>query len=126
MSLRPVPFVVAPRLLAVLLMVPAVTMLGNLVGMFGGLVVSEGVLDLSWRLYLDRAWATLDTEDVWRGLFKSVVFALIVGAVGCYQGFQARGGAEGVGRSTTRCVVRSIIAIIVADAILNYFLLFRL
>lgn len=126
MSLNPVRFVVAPRLLAVLVMVPSVTILGDYVGLLGGGVVATGVLEMSANTYLEHAWESLDVEDVWRGLFKAAVFGLIIGAVGCYQGFQVRGGAEGVGRATTQAVVRSIVAIIVADAILNYFLLFRL
>jgi phospholipid/cholesterol/gamma-HCH transport system permease protein len=126
MALDPTYFIVAPRLLAVVLMIPAVTLLGDLLGIAGGLLVSVTVLDLSPNVYFEQAWDQLVTKDVWRGLFKSAVFGLIVGGVGCYQGFQVTGGAEGVGRATTRAVVRAIILIIVADAILDYFLLFRL
>ncbi len=126
MSLSPVRFIVAPRLLAVLLMVPAVTILGDFVGMLGGVAVATGVLEMSANAFFEHAWDSLDVEDVWRGLFKAGVFGLIIGSVGCYQGFMVKGGAEGVGRATTQAVVRSIVAIIVADAVLNYFLLFRL
>ena len=126
MSLNPVRFIVAPRLLAVLLMVPAVTILGDFVGIFGGALISLHLLDLSANSYFEHAWASLYTQDVWRGLFKSVVFGVAIGSIGCYQGFKVSGGAEGVGRATTQAVVRTIIAIIVIDAILNYFLLFRL
>lgn len=125
MSLHPVRFIVAPRLLAVLLMVPCVTLLGDVVGIGGGALVCIQVLDISTNSFLEHAWASLYTEDVWRGLVKSCVFGLIIGTVGCYQGFRVRGGAEGVGRVTTNAVVTSIIAIIVSDAILNYFLLFK-
>ena len=126
MSLNPVRFVVAPRLLAVLLMVPCVTILADFVGIVGGLIVSVQVLDMSVNSFFEHAWDSLYTEDVWRGLFKACVFGLIIGTIGCYQGFKVQGGAEGVGRATTSAVVTSIIAIIVSDAILNYFLLFRL
>jgi phospholipid/cholesterol/gamma-HCH transport system permease protein len=125
MSLNPVRFIVAPRLLAVLLMVPAVTLLGDFIGILGGALISCQVLDLSTNSFFEHAWDSLYTEDVWRGLFKTGVFGLIIGTIGCYQGFKVRGGAEGVGRVTTNAVVTSIIAIIVSDAILNYFLLFR-
>jgi phospholipid/cholesterol/gamma-HCH transport system permease protein len=126
MSLNPVRFVVAPRLLAVLLMVPCVTLLGDFVGIAGGALVSSELLGVSTNSFLEHAWDSLYPEDVWRGLIKSGVFGLIIGTVGCYQGFQVKGGAEGVGRVTTNAVVTSIIAIIVSDAILNYILLFRL
>lgn len=126
MSLNPVRFIVAPRLLAVVLMVPCVTLLGDYVGIMGGMLVSNRVLDISWNSFFEHAWDSLFTEDVLRGSFKSLVFGTVIGTIGCYQGFRVRGGAEGVGRATTSAVVTSIIAIIVADAILNYFLLFRL
>lgn len=126
MSVDPVRYIVAPRLLAVVLMVPAITMLGDLVGILGGLIVATSVLELSTNSFLEHAQDALSTTSVWRGLFKATTFGLIIGSIGCYQGFRVHGGAEGVGRVTTSAVVRSIIAIIIADAILNYFLLFRL
>ena len=126
MALNPTRYLVAPRVLATMVMAPCVTVLGNIVGIFGGLVVAVVVLDLSPQLFFDQAWGRLDSVDIWRGLFKASVFGLIIGTVGCYQGFRVKGGAEGVGRVTTEAVVTIIIAIIVTDAILNYFLLFRL
>lgn len=126
MSLNPVRYIVAPRLLAVIVMVPCVTMIGCWVGLVGGWVVATEVVGLSGIDYWDRAWWALEAKHVWRGLTKAFVFGVIIGGVGCYQGFQVRGGAEGVGRVTTRAVVHAIIAIIIADAVLNYFLLFRL
>ena len=126
MSIDPARYIVAPRVLAVVLMVPAITLLGDYVGVMGGMMVSIEVLGLSPNTFLEHAQDSLSTKDVWRGLLKAATFGLLIGSIGCYQGFQARGGAEGVGRVTTGAVVRTIIAIIVADAILNYFLLFRL
>jgi phospholipid/cholesterol/gamma-HCH transport system permease protein len=125
MSLNPIRVIVAPRLLAVLLMVPSVTLLADLVGIAGGALICTQVLDISSNAYFEHAWSSLYTQDVWRGLVKAIVFGSIIGTVGCYQGFRVKGGAEGVGRVTTNAVVFSIIAIIVSDAILNYFLLFR-
>ena len=126
MALNPTRYLVAPRVLATMIMIPCVTLLGDLVGIFGGLVVAVTVLDLSPQLFFDQAWASLEASFVWRGLFKASVFGVIIGTVGCYQGFRVKGGAEGVGRVTTEAVVTIIIAIIITDAILNYFLLFRL
>jgi len=126
MAVDPVRYIVAPRMLAVVVMVPAITILGNFVGVFGGLLVSEQVLGLSFNTFIEHAEASLSQRNVWDGLLKAGVFGLLIGTIGCYQGFRVRGGAEGVGRVTTGAVVRSIIAIIIADGILNYFLLFRL
>jgi phospholipid/cholesterol/gamma-HCH transport system permease protein len=125
-GLHPVRFLVAPRMLAVFIMVPCVTLLGDFVGMFGGLVISQGVLGISANTYWEQGWDQLTPKNVWQGLQKTAVFAVIIGAIGCYQGFQVKGGAEGVGRATTMAVVSSIIMIIIADAILDYILLFLL
>jgi phospholipid/cholesterol/gamma-HCH transport system permease protein len=125
-GIHPVRHLVAPRMIAVLAMVPCVTLLGDFVGLAGGLLVARGVLGLSWNTYAEHARDQLAASDVWHGLEKSAVFALLIGAIGCYQGFRVKGGAEGVGRATTQAVVSTIILIIVADAVLNYFLLFRL
>ncbi len=125
MSLNPMRFVVAPRLLAVFLMVPCVTIIGDAVGILGGLVIAESILDMGQVVYFEHVWDALDHEEIQRGLIKATVFGVIIGSVGCYQGFKVKGGAEGVGLVTTNAVVQSIIAIIISDAILNYFLLFR-
>lgn len=126
MALNPVRYVVAPRLLAVMIMVPCLTLLGDWLGILGGLAVAKGVLNVPALTYFHQAWEQLTLEDVWRGLFKASIFGFIIGTVGCWRGFQVEGGAEGVGRATTSAVVTSILLIVVTDAILNYFLLFRL
>ncbi|MFQ5844872.1 MAG: MlaE family ABC transporter permease [Planctomycetota bacterium] len=124
MALNPVRFLVVPRLLAVLVMIPAATLLGNVFGIYGGYVVCIGLLDISPAVFYDKALAAMVIKDIWVGLLKSFIFAGIVGIVGCAQGFQVRGGAEGVGRATTNAVVYSIIMIIVADALLTMVLYF--
>jgi phospholipid/cholesterol/gamma-HCH transport system permease protein len=123
-GLNPIRFLVAPRLLATIVMIPCVTVMGNVVGILGGFVIANRLLGMSSYIYFERAWTRLWAIDVWHGFEKSVVFGIIIGAVGCYQGFQVKGGAEGVGRTTTQAVVSCIMLVIVADAILNYFLLF--
>jgi phospholipid/cholesterol/gamma-HCH transport system permease protein len=126
MALNPVRYVVAPRMLAVILMVPCLTMLGDWLGIAGGLIVAQGVLGVPPVTYFHQAWQQLGVDDIWRGVTKAVMFGFIIGAVGCWRGFQVEGGAEGVGRATTSAVVTSILLIVVTDAVLNYFLLFRL
>lgn len=126
MALDPARVVAAPRILAVLIMLPCVTLLGDVVGVYGGSLIADRVLEIGSNTYWEHVEAQLDTRDIWRGLIKSGCFAAIVALVGCLKGFRARGGTEGVGRATTSSVVSTIIAIIIADAILNYLLLFRL
>jgi phospholipid/cholesterol/gamma-HCH transport system permease protein len=123
-ALNPVRFLGVPRLLAVLIMVPMSTLLGNLFGIYGGYIVCIGLLQLSPTLFYDKMLDAMSMKDIWVGGFKSVIFGGIVGVVGLAQGFQVRGGAEGVGRATTNAVVYSIIFIIVADCLLTYVLYF--
>lgn len=126
MALNPVRYIVAPRLLAVILMVPVLVVLGDLLALLGGLIVAVSVLDVPMNVYFTQCWDQLDARHVVRGMIKAMLFGGIIGTVGCYRGFQATGGAEGVGRATTKAVVTSILLMVVTDAIVNYFILFRL
>jgi len=123
-ALNPVRFLVVPRLLAVTIMVPAATAFGVLFGIYGGYLVCTGMLDISPSVFYDKLILPMKTKDIWVGSMKSVIFAAIVGIVGIAQGFQVRGGAEGVGRATTNAVVYAIILIIVTDCLLTVMLYF--
>jgi phospholipid/cholesterol/gamma-HCH transport system permease protein len=118
-SLNPVRYLVAPRFLALLVMLPCLVILGNIIGMFGGYVVGVTQLGLGSGLYIDTTIEFLTVKDIMTGLLKTAVFAMIISMIACHQGLYTEGGAEGVGRSTTRSVVTSFILIIIADAILT-------
>lgn len=118
-SLNPVRYLVAPRFLAMLLMLPCLVLLGDLIGMFGGYIIGIYNLGLPSGLYIDTTIEFLEVKDILTGLFKSAVFSMIITMTACHQGLSTEGGAEGVGRSTTRSVVLSFILIIIADAILT-------
>ncbi len=118
-SLNPVRYLVAPRFLALLIMLPCLVVLGDLVGMFGGYLIGIFNLGLSSGLYIDTTIEFLTVKDIMTGLLKGAVFSMIISMIACYQGLSTEGGAEGVGRSTTKSVVTSFILIIVADAILT-------
>ncbi|MGH7198819.1 MAG: MlaE family ABC transporter permease [Candidatus Omnitrophota bacterium] len=118
-SLNPIRYLVVPRFLALVLMLPCLVILGDLTGMFGGYVIGITNLGLSPGLYIDTTIDFLEIKDILTGLFKSAVFAMIITMIACQQGLSTEGGAEGVGRSTTKSVVISFILIIVADAILT-------
>jgi len=110
-------FLVTPKVVALLVMLPALTVFSDLVGVIGGLVVARINLELPAQVYFRQLQWALVPWDVISGLIKSVVFALLVAGVGCLWGFEARGGAESVGRITTAAIVAGIFMIIVADAV---------
>ena len=122
MGINPVRYLVSPVLLAMLVMVPALTFLADIAGMVGGAVFSALELGLSYSAYADRTLNTLHVDDIMQGLTKSVVFAVIIALVGVTNGFSVTGGAEGVGRATTRSVVLAISYIVLADMVFTYFL----
>jgi phospholipid/cholesterol/gamma-HCH transport system permease protein len=121
-GISPIRYLVAPLLLATLISVPTLTILGDFVGLFGGAVFTSLKLNISMGNYATRCFEILTVEDVGQGLIKSVVFAFIVVLIGVSNGFRVRGGAEGVGRATTRSVVLSISCIILADMIFTFFM----
>jgi phospholipid/cholesterol/gamma-HCH transport system permease protein len=119
LSLNPIRYLVAPRFLALFLMLPCLTLVGDLVGMFGGYLIGITQLGLPSGLYIDTTIAFLTVKDITTGLLKSCVFSMVITMIACYQGLSTEDGAEGVGRSTTRSVVTSFILIIIADALLT-------
>jgi phospholipid/cholesterol/gamma-HCH transport system permease protein len=121
-GINPVRYLVVPILLAMLVCLPCLVILGDAAGLLGGAVYTRIELNLPLNIYFDRTFDVLSVNDVMQGLIKSVVFALIIALVGLANGFQVQGGAEGVGRATTRSVVMSISMIVIADMIFTYFL----
>jgi phospholipid/cholesterol/gamma-HCH transport system permease protein len=122
MSVNPVRYMVAPVVIAMLIMVPALTFMADVAALAGGAVFTSIELGLAPHAYLERTIEVLTLEDLMQGLIKSVVFALIVAVVGVSNGFAVTGGAEGVGRATTRSVVVSISYIVIADMLFTWFL----
>lgn len=117
MALRPVPFLVNPRLLALAFMTPCLTVLANFIGMFGGYCVGVFDLGMAHSQYINGTLATLTLTDFYTGLVKSVAFGVVIALVSCLEGLRVEGGAEGVGLSTTRSVVISILLIIITDLV---------
>jgi phospholipid/cholesterol/gamma-HCH transport system permease protein len=115
MGLDPVEFLALPRVLAMMIMLPCLTVLADIVGMAGGVAVAWISLGIPAANYIQQTLNALMLKDLVSGLIKSWVFATIISGVGCYEGFRVEGGAEGVGRRTTASVVVSIFLIIAAD-----------
>ncbi len=122
MGLEPPRFLVVPRLLALVVMLPLLTIFGDVVSIGGGMWIAQTYAHISNDSFIVSARQAIGFEDVVKGLSKAVVFALIISLVGSYQGLRTRGGAAGVGESTTGAVVISIISIFVANFVLSFVL----
>lgn len=117
-------FLVMPRTLALILVLPLLTLIADLVGIAGGLVVGIVSLDLTVVGYVSETRKALAVWDVFSGVLKSGVFALAIGLISCQQGFATTGGAEGVGRRTTSSVVTILFSLILIDAAFTMFFYF--
>lgn len=121
-GIEPVRYLVAPALIAMLVMMPVLTVLADVMGLLGAALYCSPVLDMSVSAYLAQSLEFLELRDVFEGLAKSLVFALLITLIGVSTGFSVSGGAEGVGRATTRAVVLSISSLVVADMLFSFFL----
>lgn len=115
LATNPVRYLVVPRIMACLLMLPLLVVMGNAVGIFGGYVVSTNVLGIPAHQYMSSALDAITTADQVMALVKAAVFGLLVGLMGTYHGFNAKGGAAGVGTATTSAVVFAAVSILVSD-----------
>jgi phospholipid/cholesterol/gamma-HCH transport system permease protein len=119
MAADPVKKLVVPKLIATLVMLPALTILGDALGTLGGLIVAVAQLDLAPGLYINDVLDSLTLADVASGVGKSFFFGYFIAIVGCYNGLTTRGGADGVGRATTNTVVLAAILVLVSDFFLT-------
>jgi len=117
LATNPVKYLVVPRFLALIFMLPLLTVYADFVGMLGGYIVGVFKLHIGSNMYMNMTTSPLDLKDLYTGLLKSVIFAVIIAIISCYEGFRTSGGAEGVGRSTTLSVVTSFVLIIAADCL---------
>lgn len=117
LAINPIKYLVVPRFLATLIVMPILTAFADVLGILGGYLISVLLLGSNPTIYLRRTYDYLDLEDIYFGLLKACIFGMIIATIGCYQGINTRGGAEGVGKATTNAVVISSLLILVA----NYF-----
>ncbi len=119
LSVNPFKYLIAPRIIAGTLMLPILVLIGDIIGILGGYVVSIHVLGFSPANYLSQSWDVLNTMDVVSGLVKASAFGFIVTLMGCYHGFHSGRGAQGVGKATTNAVVAGSILILIFNYILT-------
>ena len=117
MGIDPIAFLVLPRVATLAIVAPLLTLLGETVGVLGGVGVAVLSLDLTPEAYLQELRTAVVVSDVWTGLVKSAAFGVAIAAIGCRQGLITRGAAAGVGQSTTRTVVQALFAIVVLDTL---------
>jgi phospholipid/cholesterol/gamma-HCH transport system permease protein len=117
MAIDPIHFLVTPKFLAMILMLPCLTMWANAMGILGGAFFGVEQADFTFTRYVQASLDALFLRDITTGLIKSVMFGITITAVGCYEGFSTGAGAEQVGRSTTRAVVMSIFLVILVDLV---------
>ncbi len=116
LGLRPFSWLVVPRVIALVCVTPALTIVGDVIGVLGGYFVGATTLDITTQGYYNETQKALEIWDIEHGLIKSVIFGLAIALIACQQGFATTGGAEGVGKRTTSTVVTSLFAIVLLDA----------
>ena len=121
MAADPIKKLVAPKLAASLLMLPCLVILGDFLGILGGLLIAVGQLQLPAGIYINDVLSALNINDVMSGIGKSFFFAFFITIVACHHGLRARGGADGVGRATTNTVVMASIFVLISDFFLTKF-----
>ncbi len=119
MAIDPMRYLVSPRIIAVAMVLPCLTLLADLMGILGGCAVGAMTLDLTPSTYFNQIVKVLELSDVTKGLTKSFAFGIEIALIGCMRGFQVKGGADNVGRATTSAVVTTLLVLTVTDALFS-------
>lgn len=119
LGLNPIYILVIPRIVALIVVLPLLTIFSNFMALLGGGFLTMKLIGLPWVQFLQQLQLAVSSWTLWTGLMKAPVFAFVIALIGCYEGLQVSGGAEDVGRQTTKSVVQSIFWVIVLDAIFS-------
>jgi phospholipid/cholesterol/gamma-HCH transport system permease protein len=125
-AVNPVKYLVVPRFLGLIVMLPVLTILSDIIGIWGGYVICVFKLHISHEMFWKMTFRALSMKDIMTGLIKTLFFGMIIAIVGCHQGLTVKGGADGVGKATTTAVVRSFILIIIMDCFITFIFYFLL
>ena len=119
MGVNPIHYLVVPRFLACLVLIPALTIIADVTGVFGGAYYCISILEINSHFYWENAGDFVKLFDVFIGMFKSIFFGAIIALISCHQGFHCKEGAEGVGKAATQAFVYSFVAILLIDLLLG-------
>lgn len=119
LSTNPFKYLVAPRIVAGVVVLPILVMIGDVIGIFGGYVVGVYKLGFNPANYIKSTWDNLQSIDITTGLVKAAVFGFIISMMGCYNGYKSKGGAQGVGEATTNAVVSASIMILIFNYLIT-------
>ena len=122
MSVNPVNYLIVPRMLACMFVVPILTVFGDVIGVVGGWVIAVYYSGISSYTYMNSIHTFVDVFDLTGGVIKAIFFGNVIAVLGCYYGLHSPDGAEGVGKATTKTVVSSIIVIFILNAVLTFIL----
>jgi phospholipid/cholesterol/gamma-HCH transport system permease protein len=123
LGISPVRYLAMPRLIGCVTMLPILVAFASIVGIFGGGVIASLYFDMTYHQYFQTAFQAMVFKDIAEGQIKAVLFGAIIATIACHRGFSTRGGAEGVGRAITNCVVTSFICIIIGDFFVTRFMM---
>ncbi len=119
LSTNPYKYLVAPRLIAGLTMLPLLVLVADIIGVFGGFLIGVNKLGFNPANYLTQTFEFLEAKDVISGLVKAAAFGFLITLMGCYHGYNSKGGAQGVGTATTNAVVSALILILIFNYIIT-------
>lgn len=122
MSVNPIHYLVMPRIVAAVLMLPVLTIVSDFIGIVGGYFVGVNLLKINSGIFMAKIIELVELDDILNGLIKAAFFGLILSLIGCYKGMNTTGGAEGVGKATTQSVVLSSVTIFISDYFLTSFM----
>lgn len=122
LATNPIKYLIVPRFIAGIIMLPALATIADITGIIGGYFVTVGLFNISSIVYWKRTWDYLEISDIYNGLIKAAFFGASIALISCYRGFYTTGGAEGVGRATTGAVVLSSMTILISDYFLSAWL----
>ncbi len=119
LSTNPMRYLIMPRVIAATLMLPLLVVVSDFIGIYGGYAISVFMLDQNPAVYLEKSTEFMELKDFYSGLVKAAFFGMLIGVIGCTEGFNCKGGAAGVGKATTRAVVISCMSILIFDYFLT-------
>jgi phospholipid/cholesterol/gamma-HCH transport system permease protein len=119
MAVNPIKYLIVPRVLASIVVVPILTAIADFVGIVGGYIMGVGILGINAGAFVANMEKYVGLDDIYHGIIKSAFFGLILSVIGCHKGYTATGGAAGVGKATTESVVLSAVVILMANYLLT-------